>query len=225
MGTKRTAFSKVVISCGFVLLATAVLTSAPRKTGFSELPNGRGGTNVEAFVVPEGFNKAKSLAAFKETLYPVLRANCSGCHSTENKLGSGAQAPLHADVNVNLAHEYALTRVNFREPAESKFVVRMAIDRHNCFAENCGVAAKQMLAAVNAWRDRVSDMVPPVDGYTLQSNTQPRITQGRLKLTVMAKFCRGVNSVDAPFANPGRPQRDAPTFPLHKDATQTDSLR
>ena len=79
---------------------------------------------MEAYVVPEGFDKARSLAAFKDTLYPLLRQNCSGCHSTENKLGSGSQAPLHADVDVNLAHEYALTRVNFREPENSKLVAR-----------------------------------------------------------------------------------------------------
>jgi len=109
-----------------------------------------------------GFDKARSLKAFETTLYPLLRENCSGCHSTENKTGSGAQAPLHADVDVKLAHEYALTRVNFREPTESKFVVRMVIDRHNCFAENCGVAGQKMLAAVTAWRDQVADMIPSV---------------------------------------------------------------
>jgi hypothetical protein len=69
---------------------------------------------------------------------------------------------VHADVNVNLAHEYALTRVNFREPAESKFVTRMSIDRHHCFAENCGIAGQKMLAAVTAWRDKIGDMIPDV---------------------------------------------------------------
>ena len=158
MVTNRTKlFKSSTALSGLVLLAATALTSAPGKLGYSELPNGRGGTNVEAFVPPAGFDKAKSLKAFQETLYPVLRANCSGCHSTENKLGSGAQAPLHADVDVKLAHDYALTRVNFRDVENSKFVVRMAIDRHNCFAENCGVAAKQVLAAVTAWRDRISD--------------------------------------------------------------------
>jgi hypothetical protein len=149
------------IAIGLVLLAAVALTSAPTKLGYSEIPNGRGGTNVEAALYTKemGFDKARSLKAFQETLYPVLRANCSGCHSTENKTGSGAQAPVHADVDVNLAHEYALTRVNFREPAESKFVTRMVIDRHHCFAENCGVAGKQMLAAVTAWRDQVADMI------------------------------------------------------------------
>jgi hypothetical protein len=68
-----------------------------------------------------------------------------------------------------LAHEYALTRVNFRDPKNSYFVVRMAIDRHNCFAENCGVAAEQMLAAVTAWRDRISDMIRPVPRGVEQS--------------------------------------------------------
>jgi hypothetical protein len=153
---------KVAVPCGFVLVAAICATAARTKLGFSELPNGRGGTNVEAVVVPDGFDKARSVKAFQETLYPLLRQNCSGCHSTENKTGSGAQAPLHADVDVNLAHEYALTRVNFRDPENSKLVVRMAIDRHNCFDINCATAGKKMLAAITAWRSRIADMIPDV---------------------------------------------------------------
>ena len=38
----------------------------------------------------------------------------------------------------------------------------MAIERHNCFAENCGVAANRMLDAVTAWRNRIADMIPAV---------------------------------------------------------------
>jgi len=164
--TRRTTLTFAVLF-GLILSATSVLTmtvSVDTTRGYSALPDGRGGVNVEASVYTKemGFDKERSLAAFKETLYPLLRQNCSGCHSTENKLGSGAQAPVHADVDVNLAHEYALTRVNFRELRESKFVVRMEIDRHNCFAENCGVAASQMLAAVTAWRNRIADMIPEV---------------------------------------------------------------
>ena len=160
----RTTLLKVAIPCGLVLVATFALTSAPRNLGFSELPNGRGGTNVEAavYTADMGFDKARSLKAFKETLYPLLRQNCSGCHSTENKNGSGAQAPLHADVDVNLAHEYALTRVNFRDLENSKFVVRMAIDRHNCFDKNCATAGQKMLEAITAWRSQIAGMIPDV---------------------------------------------------------------
>ena len=178
--TKRTTF-KFGILCGFALLATVVLTTAPTTeattartllneivvdtdAGFSELPDGRGGTNLESIVYTEemGFDKARSLSAFQDTVYPLLRANCAGCHNTQNTTGTGAQAPLHADVDVNLAHEYALTRVNFREPVNSKLVVRMGIDRHNCFGGSCAIAAANMLEAVTAWRDAVADMIPEV---------------------------------------------------------------
>jgi len=115
---RKTTFA---IVCGLVLVAVVYTTAASRNLGFSELPNGRGGINVEAVAyTPEmGFDKKRSLKAFQETLYPLLRANCSACHSTENRSASSAQAPLHADIDVNLAHEYALTRVNFREPGNS----------------------------------------------------------------------------------------------------------
>jgi mono/diheme cytochrome c family protein len=159
---KTTIFSLSLV--GVVLLLQAVSGVPPNAPAFSELSNGRGGMNVEAVIYTKemGFDKAKSLAAFKETLYPVLRQNCSGCHSTENKTQSGAQAPIHSDIDPNLAHEYALTRVNFRELEESKFVTRMSIDRHNCFGENCAAAATKMMAAVTAWRDRVADMLPEI---------------------------------------------------------------
>ncbi|HVZ32521.1 MAG TPA: hypothetical protein VG963_08845 [Polyangiaceae bacterium] len=126
--------------------------------GFSELPNGQGGTNVEQVCYGSalGFDKARSLAAFQTTLYPVLRTHCAACHSTETH----AQAPIHSDVDPALAHEYALTRVNFRQPADSKFVVRMGIDRHNCFGTSCKDASAQMLSAVQAWAQAVADMLP-----------------------------------------------------------------
>jgi len=170
---RTTLLIKILIPCGSVLLAVVCATAARTKLGYSELPNGRGGTNLESVNYAEemGFDKARSVKAFQETLYPVLRANCSGCHSTENITGSGAQAPLHADVNVNLAHEYALTRVNFRDPQNSRLVVRMAIERHHCFGENCVTAAAKMLAAVTAWRDKVADMIPAVPSGVDQSTT------------------------------------------------------
>jgi len=170
---KKTALVLVIIG-GVVAVAAALLTKAPApeataaatapRLGYSELPDGRGGINVESIVYTEqmGFDKARSLEAFEATLYPLLNLRCNGCHSTENTNGSGAQAPLHADVDANLAHEYALTRVNFREPENSKLVVRMGIDRHNCFGSSCEKSYAMMLEAVIAWRDAVADMIPQV---------------------------------------------------------------
>ena len=177
---KTTTFRFAVL-CGVVLLVGIALIPAPgpgtvsvpatlsqpvlaADVGFSVLPDGRGGTNVESVVYTEamGFDKKRSLEAFKSTVYPLLRANCSGCHSTQNTAGSGAQAPLHSDVDPSLAHEYALTRVNFREPENSRLVYRLGIERHNCFGESCAAASASMLTAVTAWRDAVADMIPAV---------------------------------------------------------------
>jgi hypothetical protein len=132
--------------------------------GYSVLPNGRGGLNYEqvCYTSDMGFDKAVSRRAFEATVYPLLDANCSGCHSTLNTSASGAQAPVHSDSDAALAHEYALTRVNFRNPEESKLVVRMVIDRHNCFGDTCADAGEQMLAAVEAWAEQVVPMLPDV---------------------------------------------------------------
>jgi len=136
-------------------------TEPPPGDGYSVLPNGRGGYNYEQ-AVPT-IDRAASLAVFEETLYPLLQQNCS-CH---NSLGIG-QAPLHADSDASLAHEYALTRVNFEHLDDSKFVVRMGIDRHNCFEDTCAASSAAMLEAVTAWRDGVASLLTPtpasVDG-------------------------------------------------------------
>ena len=142
--------------------ATGVAIPVSTRAGYSVLSDGRGGNNVEPILMDtvNGFDKKRSLAAFAETLYPWLRSsNCAGCHTSENIAGAGAQAPLHSDGNVELAHDYALTRVNFQDPVNSKFVVRMSLDRHNCPRSDCTQAGKDMLAAIEAWKARIADTV------------------------------------------------------------------
>jgi hypothetical protein len=69
--TKRTAF-KYVLLFAFILHSAAARTPAPV---LSELPDGRGGTNVESVVYTDqmGFDKERSLNAFKDTVYPASR--------------------------------------------------------------------------------------------------------------------------------------------------------
>jgi hypothetical protein len=57
---------------------------------------------------------------------------------------------VHSDIDPALAHEYALTRVIFREPENSRFVVRLGIERHDCFLGGCEKSAKTMLDAITA---------------------------------------------------------------------------
>lgn len=134
--------------------AGGAITAAPGcELGYRELPDNNGGINVEQVCFADTMiDRAASLAAFETNVYPLLHENCSDCHSAQ---GLG-QAPMHSDADVELAHEYALTRVNFRKPVDSKLVVRLSIDRHNCFGSNCADAGNQMLAAVTAWANAVT---------------------------------------------------------------------
>jgi hypothetical protein len=128
--------------------------------GYAVLPDARGGLNYEPVALGNSFDRAASLAAFRETLYPLLRSStCVACHNSAISTASGAQAPLHTDADVELAHEYALTRVNFADPEKSRFVVRMAIDRHNCPRSDCAAAAADVLTAINAWKARIGGTV------------------------------------------------------------------
>lgn len=103
------------------------------------------------------FDKQQSLTVFENTLYPhLLASGCAGCHSRESR----GQAPLHADGNTALAHEYALTKVFFKNPAQSRFVERLKIDRHNCPGTSCAEAAEEMLSAVESWISQIEAMLP-----------------------------------------------------------------
>jgi len=80
--TKRAALVTVVRVSGLILLAVVGTSAAPppatSKLGYSELSNGRGGTNVELFVLPDGFDKARSLAAFKTLFIPSCAPTARG---------------------------------------------------------------------------------------------------------------------------------------------------
>ncbi len=167
------------------------------ETGYSELPNGSCGTNVEsvAFSADMKFDKAASLAAFKTTLYPLLTSNCSGCHSTANTSASGAQAPLHADQEVGLAHEYALTKVNLRNPDASRLGTRMTIDRHNCFGSNCKDAGAKIIAAIKAWAAAIPNALPAVP-WGVAKGTQ--LVEADIIAAIKADKAK-LSSTDAPY--------------------------
>jgi hypothetical protein len=166
--------------------------------GYSELPDGRCGKYVESVAFPPevNFDKAASLAAFKTTLYPVLTANCSGCHNTANTSPTGAQGPIHADQDPGLAHEYALARVNLRNPDASRLGTRMTIDRHNCFGSSCKDAGAQMLTAIKAWAAAIPNALPAVP-WGVPKGTQ--VAEADIIAAIKADKAK-LSSADAPYA-------------------------
>lgn len=136
-------------------------------SGYSALPNGEGGYNYEQASYPCKviFDESASLAAFKTTVYPLVRKNCAQCHNTETL----ADAPIIADVDANLAHAYALTRVSFRHPEESKLATHLVNAGHNCWAKDCAESNAQMVAAVKSWVAAVQQSLPPIPRSVAES--------------------------------------------------------
>ncbi|RBW49893.1 LamG domain-containing protein [Marinobacter sp. F3R11] len=68
---------------------------------------------------------------FSNTVYPVLEDFCSECH------GDNGQTPYIASSNIETAYEQSKSRIDLNTPANSRLVVRLAFDAHNCWTEDC----------------------------------------------------------------------------------------
>jgi len=88
---------------------------------------------------------------FEETIHPVLTANCANCH-TEG--AATPQAPFFASEDVDSAYEAAKSKINLDVPADSRFVVRLRSEFHNCWTD-CGANATTMEDAIISFADQI----------------------------------------------------------------------
>src|SRR5665648_1097940 len=81
---------------------------------------------------PAGYDRAKSLAAFKQTVYPIVNGQtCVNCHNSS----SAGQSPIFADNNAEKAYD-AITmskKVDLLSPESSRIVVKLKTQSHNCW--------------------------------------------------------------------------------------------
>ena len=97
---------------------------------------------------------AASYDAFKATVWPITRANCASCHSDIQ--------PQHASEDFSVAHDAAITKVNFINISASRLVAKLRDENHNCWS-NCSENAQKMQEAIEAWsraRDQVNSNTP-----------------------------------------------------------------
>ncbi|NIV17108.1 MAG: LamG domain-containing protein [Woeseiaceae bacterium] len=85
--------------------------------------------------------------AFQATVYPLLTQYCSNCHSSES---ANAQQPYFADPDVNTAYDAAKPKINLDTPANSRLVIRLRSEFHNCW-DNCSSNAQEMEDAITAF--------------------------------------------------------------------------
>jgi hypothetical protein len=81
---------------------------------------------------------------FASTMYPLLTQNCSRCHSEDS---ATPQSPYFASADVDTAYLAAQSKINLDNPTDSRFVVRLGTEFHNCWSD-CAANAQTMEAAI-----------------------------------------------------------------------------
>lgn len=106
---------------------------------------------------------------FATTVYPLVRQYCVGCH---NDAATVPQAPFFASADVDIAYAAAQAKIDLDNPANSRFVLRLRNEFHNCWS-NCASNADTMQAAITTLSN----------GITLTRIDPALVTSKSLKLT------------------------------------------
>jgi Concanavalin A-like lectin/glucanases superfamily len=92
--------------------------------------------------------------SFQATVYPLLTQFCSGCHAPT---AAAPQTPFFAQANVDAAYLAAQDKINLNSPDQSRFVVRLGSEHHNCWTTpsggpgDCVGSSAAMLSAINTF--------------------------------------------------------------------------
>ena len=99
-------------------------------------------------------------ASFANTVWPLVRGagNCARCHSPT---AATPQSPFFASADVNEAYAAARSKLDLDTPANSRLVVRVGEESHNCWTTSCTADAATMLARINQFVNGIQ--IAPVD--------------------------------------------------------------
>ena len=89
---------------------------------------------------------------FAATVHPLLTAHCANCHVDS---AANAQSPFFADSEPDTAYEAAKAKIDLDNPANSRFVLRLREEFHNCWTVDCMNDADAMEAAIDAFAAQI----------------------------------------------------------------------
>ena len=93
-------------------------------------------------------------SSFADTVHPILVANCQGCHiETATPLPI---APFFANDDPNSAYEAAKPKMDIDTPSNSRFVLRLRQEAHNCWTD-CASNATEMQDAITLFADGIDE--------------------------------------------------------------------
>ncbi|MEO0974574.1 MAG: LamG domain-containing protein, partial [Pseudomonadota bacterium] len=91
-------------------------------------------------------------ALFASTVHPLLVTYCSTCHSTSSAL---AQSPYIGNLDAQSAYDASKARMDLATPGNSRFVIRLEDEFHNCWGD-CTANGAEMTAAITAFSDGIA---------------------------------------------------------------------
>jgi hypothetical protein len=87
-------------------------------------------------------------------LHNVLTTYCDNCHRSDAAV---AQQPYFASSDIEEAYQAAIPKIDLDSPAQSRFVIRLAVDSHNCWTV-CTDSNDQTLDSAQVMRDAIQQM-------------------------------------------------------------------
>ncbi|MEQ8861526.1 MAG: LamG domain-containing protein [Pseudomonadales bacterium] len=82
---------------------------------------------------------------FAATVYPLLTSFCVDCHTDTAVV---PQSPYFASADLDTAYDAAKAKIDLDAPENSRFVVRLGEEFHNCWSGNCASDADDMEQAI-----------------------------------------------------------------------------
>jgi hypothetical protein len=93
----------------------------------------------------------ESASLFNDYVYPLTQTYCANCHSPS---ASSPQAPFFARQDIEQAYIAAQQVINIDNPEQSRLVIRLGSEFHNCWS-NCQDNSNDMLTAITAMSDEI----------------------------------------------------------------------
>ena len=89
---------------------------------------------------------------FETTVYPLLTTYCADCHTDSAAV---PQSPFFASEDADTAYNAAQTRMDLETPANSRFVLRLGSEFHNCWDNDCAASAAEMQTAITDFANAI----------------------------------------------------------------------
>jgi hypothetical protein len=106
---------------------------------------------------------------FATTVYPLLNEYCADCHADSAAI---PQSPFFGSEEIAVAYEAAKAKIDLDTPANSRFVLRLGSEFHNCWS-NCPSDAIEMRDAITALSNGIAETEVDPDLVTSMAMSLP----------------------------------------------------